>query len=63
MVYKCESLSTKQPLALKLMLKKGNKREDVLREVSILRKLKHPGLLCMTDFMECEKEFILVTEL
>lgn len=62
-VYKCESLETKTPLALKMMLKKGNKKEDVLREVDILRKIDHPGILHITDFMECDKEYILVTEL
>lgn len=62
-VYKCESLDTKKPLALKMMLKKGNKKDDVLREVSILKKISHPGILCMTDYMECEMEYILVTEL
>lgn len=45
------------------MLKKNNKKEDVMREIDILRKIDHPGVLKMTDFMECEKEYILVTEL
>jgi serine/threonine protein kinase len=62
-VYKCESVETKEALALKLMLKKGNKKEDVLREISILKKINHPGILQMTDFLECEKEYILITEL
>lgn len=56
-------MSTKEPLACKIMLKKGNKREDVLREVDILRKISHPGVLDMTDFMEFDKEYVLVTEL
>ncbi len=62
-VYKSESLDTKDPLAIKVMLKKANKKDDVMREVNILRKLSHPGILQMTDFMECEKDFVLVTEL
>ena len=63
MVYKSESLDTKEPLAIKVMLKKGNKKDDVMREVAILRKLNHPGVLQMTDFMECDKDYVLVTEL
>lgn len=63
-VYKCESKAKKAPHALKLMLKKGNKKEDVLREVDILKKISaHPGVLIIDDFMECTSEFILVTEL
>lgn len=50
-------------MALKLLLKKGNKKDDVLREVDILKKLNHPGILSMTDFMEFDKEYIIVTEL
>ena len=63
MVYKCESVESKESLALKVMLKKGNKKDDVMREIGILKKISHPGILQMTDFMECEKEYVLVTEL
>lgn len=63
-VFKCESKGTKEPHALKLMLKKGNKKEDVLREVDILKKISaHPGVLIIDDFIECTTEYILVTEL
>lgn len=62
-VYHCTSTATNEPLAVKIMLKKGNKKEDVQREVSILKKLDHPGILQMTDFMDCEDVFVLVTEL
>lgn len=62
-VYKCKSLDTKEPLALKVMLKKGNKKEDVMREMNILKKIRHPGVLQMTDFIECDMEYMLVTEL
>ncbi len=57
------ALDTERPMALKIMLKKGNKKEDVMREVNILKKIRHPGVLAMTDFIEGEKEFVLVTEL
>ena len=63
-MYKCESKGTKEPKALKLMLKKGNAKEDVMREVAILKKISsHPGVLIIDDFMECTSEYILVTEL
>lgn len=63
-MYKCESMGSKEPKALKLMLKRGNKREDVLREVDILKKINtHPGVLIIDDFMECTTEYVLVTEL
>lgn len=63
MVYRSESLETKNPLAIKVMLKKGNKKDDVMKEVAILKKLTHPGILQMVEFMECEKDYVLVTEL
>ena len=62
-VYKGEGVETKEPVALKIMKKKGNKKEDVMREVSVLKKISHPGVLCMVDFMECDSEYLLVTEL
>lgn len=63
-VYKCECKRTKKPLALKMMLKKGNKKEDVYREVDVLKKIiDHPGVLIYSDFMDCRSEYILVTEL
>jgi serine/threonine protein kinase len=63
-VFKCESKATKYPHALKLMLKKGNKKEDVMREVDVLKKIStHPGVLLINEFIECTAEYILVTEL
>lgn len=49
--------------AVKVMLKRGNKREDVLREVEVLKKLDHPAILKIGDFHEFDKEYVLVTEL
>lgn len=62
-VYQCKSLATREEMAMKLMLKKKNKAADVNREVAILKKLDHPGIVRMTDFMDCEDAFVLVTEL
>ena len=63
-MFKCTSKASKEPHALKLMLKKGNKRDDVLREVDVLKKISaHSGVLLIDDFIECTAEYILVTEL
>lgn len=62
-VFKCTNSVTRDPVAVKVMLKKGNKKPDVYREVDILRKLKHSAILAMTDFLDCENEYVLVTEL
>ena len=63
-VFKCEGKEKKEPYALKLMLKKGNKKDDVMREVDILKRISaHPGVLLISDFIECTAEYILVTEL
>lgn len=51
------------PLAVKIMLKKGNQKADVEREVEVLRRLNHPAILQLTDYFEADKEFVLVTEL
>lgn len=45
------------------MLKKGNKKEDVEREVRILRKLDHPAVMRMMDFFEYSREYVLVMEM
>ncbi len=62
-MFKCTNTVTRDPVAVKVMLKKGNKKPDVLREVDVLKKLKHSGILAMTDFMDCATEYVLVTEL
>ena len=62
-VFRCTTSDTKTPCAVKVMLKKGNKREDVLREADVLRKLDHPVVMKMHDFMECDKEYVLSMEL
>lgn len=54
---------TGEACAIKVMLKRGNKREDVLREVEVLKKLSHPAILKIDDFHEFDKEYVLVTEL
>ncbi len=63
MVYACTSKESDVPCAIKVMQKKMNKRTDVLREVDILKKLNHPGILRISEFLECDKDFVLVTEM
>lgn len=63
MVFKGSTKSSGDSCAVKVMLKRGNKREDVLREVEVLKKLDHPAILKITDFHEFDKEYVLVTEL
>lgn len=63
MVFQGSDKKSGESCAVKVMLKRGNKREDVLREVEVLKKLSHPAILKITDFHEFDKEFVLVTEL
>ena len=62
-VYRCLCKKTKDPCAVKVMLKKGNKRADVEREAGVLRKLNHPSVLQVMDYFECDNEYVLVMEL
>ena len=61
-VFRCLSKKTKDPCAVKVMLKKGNKKADVEREVGVLRKLNHPSVLQVMDYFECDNEYVLVME-
>ena len=63
MVFKGNVKKSGDACAVKVMLKRGNKREDVLREVDVLKKLSHPAILKIDDFHEFDKEYVLVTEL
>jgi len=62
-VYACIAKDTVKPCAIKVMQKKANQRSDVMREVEVLKKLSHPGILRMMEFLECDKDFVLVTEM
>ena len=63
MVFKASSKNTKESCAVKVMLKKGNKKDDVEREVHVLKKLKHPSILGFHEYQECGAEYVLVMEL
>jgi serine/threonine protein kinase len=62
-VFKATSKKTKEEVAVKVMLKKGNKKDDVEREVQVLKKLTHPNILGFHDYEECGAEYVLVMEL
>ena len=63
MVFKASNKKTRDSYAVKIMLKKGNKKEDVEKEVGVLKKVNHPNILSFTDYIECGNEYVLVTEL
>ncbi len=62
-VYKCQDKSTGNDVAVKVMLRRHNKKEDVEREVAILKQISHPRVLTFADYKEDGGNFILVTEL
>ena len=62
-MFRASSKETKETCAVKVMLKKGNKKDDVEREVSVLKKLKHPSINGFIEFHECGAEYVLVMEL
>ena len=63
MVFRCKDKKSAEPCAVKVMLKKNNKREDVEREVTVLKCLDHPHLMKARDFSEDSANFVLVMEL
>jgi serine/threonine protein kinase len=62
-VYRCKEKANGQDVAVKVMMKRHNKKEDVEREVAILKELQHPNLLQFVDYTPDGTNFILVTEL
>ena len=56
-------LGKNAPCVVKVMSKFSKKIDDVMREVAILKKIDHPGLLKMIDFMNYDNDFVLITEL
>ncbi|KAG7477235.1 hypothetical protein MATL_G00092010 [Megalops atlanticus] len=69
-VRKCREKSTGQEYAAKYIKKRrgrsgrrGVTREDIEREVSILRQIQHPNVVTLHDVFESKAEVILVLEL
>lgn len=62
-VYRCRENATGTDVAVKVMMKRHNKKEDVEREVSIMKELNHPNILQFISFVPDGSTYILVTEL
>lgn len=62
-VKKCVDKTTGKEYAAKFIKKRMCSQQHVEREVSILRRLKHPNLNVIVDSFENDKNWILVLEL
>ena len=60
---KCVQKTTGREFAAKLIKKRIVSREEVEKEISILRKLRHPHLNCFVDAYDTPKNFVLIVEL
>jgi len=64
-VWKARKAGTLQTVAVKLISKAGKNEKDVRslrQEIDILRKLRHPNIIEMTDAFETKTDFCVVTE-
>lgn len=62
-VYRCSEKTTSRPVAIKVMKSRHNKKDDVEKEVSIMKEFNHPNLLQFIEFVADKSSYILVTEL
>ena len=62
-MYKCTEKSSGEDVAVKVMMRRHNKKEDVEREVEILKDLNHPCLLQYMNYKVDGGNYILITEL
>ncbi|XP_003382394.1 PREDICTED: death-associated protein kinase 2-like [Amphimedon queenslandica] len=62
-VYRCTEKATNSFVAIKVMKGRHNKKDDVEREVAIMRQLSHPNILQFIDYVPDKTSYILVTEL
>lgn len=62
-VYQCQDKSSGRQVAVKVMKKRHNKKDDVEKEVAVMKQMKHPNLLEFVDYIAESGNFILVTEL
>lgn len=70
MVKKCREKSTGQQFAAKFIKKRrmkcsrrGVSREDIEREVGILKEIRHPNVITLHDVFENKTDVILILEL
>jgi len=62
-VFKALDKYSSSKVALKKIKKAGIQRNELEREVEIMKSIKHQHLVNMIDFFESEKEFVLVLDL
>jgi serine/threonine protein kinase len=56
-------IATSKPCALKIMKKSVVQDNNLVKEVEIMRQLKHPNIISLQDIYETDSELILVLEL
>jgi len=62
-VKKCVEKVSGKETAAKLIKKRLSTREDVEREIYIMKKLKHPNLTSFVDAFETPKNYIIIMDL
>ena len=69
MVRKCTHRQTSEAFAAKFIRKrrgggrKGAKMEDIVKEINVLRSIKHPNVISLHEVYDTKPEVILVLEL
>lgn len=56
-------IATSKPCALKIMKKSVVQDNNLVKEVEIMRQLKHPNIISLQDIYETDSELVLVLEL
>jgi serine/threonine protein kinase len=56
-------IATSKPCALKIMKKSVVQDNNLVKEVEIMRQLKHPNVISLQDIYETDADLILVLEL
>ncbi|KAL6457019.1 hypothetical protein MHYP_G00339820 [Metynnis hypsauchen] len=62
-VKRCDQKGSKRTVAVKLVNKKLMKRDQVTQELSILKRLQHPHIVCLQDTFETPSSYVLVLEM
>uniref|UniRef100_A0A8B9RCJ7 non-specific serine/threonine protein kinase n=1 Tax=Astyanax mexicanus TaxID=7994 RepID=A0A8B9RCJ7_ASTMX len=62
-VKRCDQKGSKRTVAVKLVNKKLMKRDQVTQELSILKRLQHPHIVCLQDTFETPGSYALVLEM
>uniref|UniRef100_A0AAR2JYI3 non-specific serine/threonine protein kinase n=1 Tax=Pygocentrus nattereri TaxID=42514 RepID=A0AAR2JYI3_PYGNA len=62
-VKRCDQKGSKRTAAVKLVNKKLMKRDQVTQELSILKRLQHPHIVCLQDTFETPSSYALVLEM